>query len=87
MEEKILEIINQALKLKAKIIDEEYNVVTYEYFKQLPNIGDIIINDCERYEVVRREFETNIYSYSYDSFGSDSDCKIIVRKLTTSDDD
>ena len=86
MEEKILEIINQALKLKAEIIDEEYKIVTYEYFKQLPAIGDIIINDCERYEVVRREFETNRYSYSYSSFGGDSDCKIIVKKLTTSED-
>ena len=86
MEEKLLELINQVLRQKTKIIDEEYNVVTYEYFKQLPAIGDIIINDCKRYVVVRREFEIDRHSYSYSSFSGDNDCQIIVKKLTSNKD-
>lgn len=84
MEEKIKEIVEQALMCKARIQDADYNYVTVASYKQLPVPGDIIEYDFKKYEVVKREFDSN-YTRSWDT--KDCNVTIIVKCITPKDED
>lgn len=83
MEEKIKELLESALEVKVQIVDEEFKFVTIEFYKHLPVPGDIINHDFKKYEVIRREFEeTGSYSYGRDYY-----CTIVVKCLTSKEED
>ena len=84
IEDRLREIVEEAIKFRTEIRDEDYNHVKSDNFKQLPQIGDVIEYDYKRYEVIRREFQANITpSWDY----RNKDCTIFVKCISKDDDD